>query len=87
MKPHSGFMPVRQTNGVSGPRTPQSRSCGKLSSPPGRYSGAASVSASVARSTYVAKRGIWKETHVIKRFQRWSDCQERTSHLSSAPPA
>lgn len=48
------------------------------------FSGTESIEYNVpARSFFVAKRGIWKETHTIKRFQRWSNCQERTTHLGN----
>lgn len=36
-----------------------------------------------ARSRFVAKRGIWQETHAVKRYQRWSNCQERITHLGN----
>ncbi|WP_326809186.1 hypothetical protein OHB04_37335 [Streptomyces sp. NBC_01775] len=36
-----------------------------------------------ARSIFVAKRGIWKQTWAIKRYQRWSNCQERWSHVGN----
>lgn len=34
-----------------------------------------------ARSMFVAKRGIWKQTWAVKRYQRWSNCQERWTHV------
>ncbi|WP_310726725.1 hypothetical protein [Streptomyces sp. N2A] len=36
-----------------------------------------------ARSMFIAKRGIWKQTWAIKRYQRWSNCQERWSHAGN----
>lgn len=36
-----------------------------------------------ARSMFVAKRGIWKQTWAIKRYQRWSNCQERWTHVGN----
>lgn len=36
-----------------------------------------------ARSKFIAKRGIWQETHAVKRYQRWSNCKERITHLGN----
>ncbi|MER6010592.1 hypothetical protein [Streptomyces bluensis] len=36
-----------------------------------------------ARSMFVAKRGIWKQTWAVKRYQRWSNCQERWTHVGN----
>lgn len=36
-----------------------------------------------ARSRFIAKRGIKKETRAIKRHQRWSNCKERWTHLGT----
>ncbi|MGW7370237.1 hypothetical protein ACWGI8_44210 [Streptomyces sp. NPDC054841] len=36
-----------------------------------------------ARSAFIAKRGIWKQTWGVNRYQRWSNCQERWSHVGN----
>ncbi|MEV7289749.1 hypothetical protein AB0O01_35235 [Streptomyces sp. NPDC093252] len=36
-----------------------------------------------AHSMFVAKRGIRKQTWTVNRYQRWSDCQERRTHVGT----
>ncbi|MGO4419149.1 hypothetical protein AB4Z54_10425 [Streptomyces sp. MCAF7] len=36
-----------------------------------------------ARSRFIAKRGIYQETHAVTRYQRWSNCKERITHLGN----
>ncbi|MEV8420137.1 hypothetical protein [Streptomyces niveus] len=36
-----------------------------------------------ANRLFIAKRGLWKESHAVNRHQQWSNCEKKITHIGN----